>query len=131
MNPAAPGLRQVLPAARACYGGMLLLAPGPLIRWCTRGPASARAQHVSRLLGARHLIQAALTAGARPGTARLGIGAAVDLTHAASMVGLALLDRGVRRVTLADAAIETLLAGVGLTADAGLGPGHRPPVSRT
>ena len=114
MKPAALSLGQVLPAARACYGGILLLAPGPVIRLCTGGPASARAQNVTRVLGVRHLVQAALTAGAPPGTARLGIGAAVDLTHAASMVGLALLDRTVRRPTLVDAAIETLLAAAGL-----------------
>jgi hypothetical protein len=90
-----------------------------VIRLCTGGPASARAQNVTRVLGVRHLVQAALTAGAPPGTARLGIGAAVDLTHAASMVGLALLDRTVRRATLVDAGIETLLAGAGLTGLAG------------
>src|SRR5262249_16849979 len=101
---------QVLRAARACYGGILLLAPGPAIRLCTRGPASPRAQNVTRVLGVRHLVQAALTAGAPPGPARLGLGGAVDLTHATSMVGLALVDRTVRRATLVDAAIEALLA---------------------
>jgi hypothetical protein len=116
MKTTPSGLRHVLPAARACYGGVLLLAPGPVIRLCTRHPASSRAQNVARVLGARHLVQAALTTGTPPGTARLGIGAVVDLTHAASMVGLALIDRTVRRATLADAAIETLLAGAGLTA---------------
>jgi hypothetical protein len=128
VKPAALSLGQVLPATRACYGGLLLLAPGPVIRLGTGGPASPRAQNVTRVLGVRHLVQAALTAGAPPGTARLGIGAAVDLAHAASMIGLALLDRTVRRATLVDAAIETLLAGAGLArlADgAGLRlPGH-------
>jgi hypothetical protein len=114
VKTAALPLGQVLPAARACYGGILLLAPGPVIRLCTRGPASPRAQNVTRVLGVRHLVQAALTAGAPPGTARREIGAAVDLTHATSMVGLALLDRTIRRATLADAVIETLLAGAGL-----------------
>jgi hypothetical protein len=126
VKPAALPLGQVLPAARACYGGILLLAPGPVIRLCTRGPASPRAQSVTRVLGVRHLVQAALTARAPSGSARLGIGAAVDLTHAASMVGLALLDRTVRRATLVDAAIETLLAGIGLTGGAGLRPLEHP-----
>ena len=114
MKPAGLPSGQVLPAARACYGGILLLAPGPVIRLCTRGPASRRAQYVTRVLGVRHLVQAALTAGAPPDNARLGIGAAVDLTHAASMVGLALRDHAIRPATLVDAAIETLLAGAGL-----------------
>ena len=86
---------------------------------CTGRPASSRARNVTKLLAARHLVQAALTAGAPPGAARLGIGAAVDLAHAASMIGLALVDRGIQRAALADATIETLLAGGGLTTNAG------------
>ncbi len=111
--------RHVLPAIRACYGGVLLLAPGPMIRICTGRPATSRARNVTRVLGVRHLVQAALTAGAPPGAARLGIGAAIDLAHAASMVGLALADRGIQRAALADATIETLFTGGGLTANAG------------
>ena len=45
------------------------------------------------------------------------------------MVGLALLDRTVRRATLVDAAIETLLAGSGLTGGAGLRPLEHPGVT--
>jgi len=51
----------------------------------------------------------------RAGTELLGLGAAVDITHAASMAGLALADRSVRRVTLADALIETAFAAAGLS----------------
>jgi hypothetical protein len=121
VTAAAVALRHAFPAVRACYGGVLLLAPGPVIRLGTGRPASARARHVARILGVRHLAQAALTAGAPPGAARLGVGAGVDLAHAASMVALALADRGVARVTLADATIATLFAGGSLTAKAGRG----------
>jgi hypothetical protein len=119
MNTRPLALRHVLAAARACYGGVLLLAPGPAIRVCTRRPASSRARHVTRVLGARHLVQAALTAAAPPGAAGPGIGAAVDLAHATSMVALALADHADRRATLADAAIATVFAGGGLVADGG------------
>jgi hypothetical protein len=107
--------RVVLQAVRAGYGGALLLLPGPAIRLCTGRPAGHRAQNVARLLGARHLVQAAVTAGSGPSAESLGIGAAVDLTHAASMAALALADRRVRRVTLTDALIETAFAAAGLS----------------
>ncbi len=76
----------------------------------------ARVRSVARLLGVRHLLQAALTSGPAPGAARLALGAAVDLTHAASMAGLAAADRSLRRATLADALIETTFAASGCAA---------------
>jgi hypothetical protein len=102
-------------AVRAWYGGALLCAPGLIIRMATGRPAGARARGVTRLLGARHLLQAALTPGPAPG-ARLAIGAAVDLTHAASMAALAAADPKLRRAILADALIETTLGTAGLAA---------------
>ena len=59
-----------LSAVRAGYGTALLLAPGPLIRICTGYPADSRVRLTARVLGARHLIQAALTARAGPGRGR-------------------------------------------------------------
>jgi hypothetical protein len=110
--PAALGLLQ---PARACYGGALLVAPGPVIRWCTGRPASPRTRAVARVLGARHLLQAAVTIGAGPSAESLGLGAAVDMVHATSMAGLALVDRRVRRATLTDALIEITFAAAGLS----------------
>jgi hypothetical protein len=109
----APRLFQ---AARACYGATLLVAPGTVIRAVTRRPAGSRTCAVVRLLGARHVLQAAATTAAGAGTGPLGLGAAIDLTHAASMAGLALADRQVRRLALTDAAIETSFAAAGLSA---------------
>ena len=73
---------------------------------------------MARVLGARHLIQAGLTAAAlRAGPGRtyyaLAGGAAVDVLHATTMVGLALVDRGARRVALADTGAELALATAG------------------
>jgi hypothetical protein len=105
-----------LQVVRAGYGTVLLLIPGRVIRMGTGRPAGARARNVARLLGARHVLQAAVTVAAVPGAEALGIGAAIDLTHAASMAGLAVIDKRVRRVTLADALIETGFAAVSLSA---------------
>ena len=107
-----------LGVVRACYGTALLLAPGPLIRICTGYPADSRVRRTAQVLGARHLIQAALTTGAGPGSGPgaggLAASAAVDLIHAASMAGLAAMSRPLRRTALTDAMLETALAAAGL-----------------
>jgi hypothetical protein len=74
---------------------------------------------VARVLGARHLIQAGLTAealrAAEPGgSLPLALGAAIDVLHATTMVGLAVVDQGARRVALADTGVELALAATGL-----------------
>jgi hypothetical protein len=72
---------------------------------------------VARVLGVRHLVQAGLTAAAlrtEPGSrVPLVLGATVDVLHASTMVGLALVDRGARRAALADTGIELALAAAG------------------
>jgi hypothetical protein len=113
---------------RAGYGVALLCAPQALIKLTgdpvTGQPAGAaqsrpsrRACGVGRVLGVRHLVQAGLTAvalRAEPGSpVALGLGAGVDVLHASTMVGLALVDRGARRVALADTGIELTLATAG------------------
>jgi len=104
-----------LQAVRAGYGAALLLVPGRVIRVCTGSQAGSRTRTAARVLGARHLAQAAVTVGSGPSAESLGLGAAVDITHAASMAVLALADRRVRRVTLTDALIETAFAAAGLS----------------
>jgi hypothetical protein len=114
---------------RAGYGVALLCAPQVLIRLTGdsatgQGPGqpprpSRRACGVARVLGARHLIQAGLTAAALraaepDGSLPLALGAAVDVLHATTMVGLAAVDQGARRVALADTGVELALAATGL-----------------
>jgi hypothetical protein len=105
----------LLQLARAGYGGALLIAPGPVIAAVTGGPADSRTRAVARLLGARHLAQAAVTAASAASGETLGLGAAVDLVHAASMAGLAVADRRVRRLTLPDVLVEMTFAATGLS----------------
>jgi hypothetical protein len=106
---------RALQVARAGYGSALLLLPGPALRLGGGHPADRRSRNVARVLGARHLVQAAVTGGIGPSAELLGLGAALDITHAASMAGLALADRRVRRVTLTDALIEIAFAAAGLS----------------
>jgi NAD(P)-dependent dehydrogenase (short-subunit alcohol dehydrogenase family) len=78
---------------------------------------SRRACAVARVLGVRHLVQAGVTAAAlraEPGSPHaLAGGAAVDALHACTMIGLALVDRGARRVAVADTGVEMALATAG------------------
>jgi hypothetical protein len=119
----------VLALARAGYGVALVCAPQVLIKLtgdpvtgqpagASRARPSRRACAVARVLGVRHLVQAGLTAAtlrAEPGSpVPLGLGAGVDVLHASTMVGLALVDRGARRVALADAGLELALAAAGV-----------------
>jgi hypothetical protein len=100
-----------LRAARAAYGAALLALPAPMCRLYAGHPTGAAPHVAARVLGARHLAQAALLAG---GPRRQRAGAAVDGLHAASLVTLALVDRRNARLALTDAAVATLFGSLGL-----------------
>ena len=124
----------VVTLVRAGYGVALLCAPQALIKLtgdpgtgqpagASRARPSRRACGVARVLGIRHLVQAGLTAvalrAAEPDPSLpLGLGAAVDMLHATTMAGLAAVDRGARRVALADTGVEVMLATAGLISTA-------------
>ena len=75
-------------AVRAVYGAALLLAPVGVLSSPAGSPLDPPAVRVARVLGARHLVQAAVLARHRAPGWRLA-GAAVDGAHAASMLALA------------------------------------------
>jgi hypothetical protein len=102
-------LRLLVPLARAGYGAALLCAPGPMIGVVTGKPPSRRARRVARVLGVRHLIQAAVTA-FNPGPEVVALGVVVDLLHAASMFAFAAVVPDLRDAELADALAATALA---------------------
>jgi hypothetical protein len=109
VHPAARSLRLLVPFARASYGAALLCAPGPIIGAVTGQPPSPRARQVARVLGVRHLAQAAITAfNAGPEVVALGV--VVDLLHAASMFAFAAVVPDLRQAELADALAATALA---------------------
>jgi hypothetical protein len=105
--------------ARAGYGVALVAVPGLLIGLTGQRPGR-RDCAVARVLGARHLVQAGVTAAtqlADPGdSVVLGGGVAVDLVHASTMVALGVLDPRVRRAALIDAGVEMALAVSGTAA---------------
>jgi hypothetical protein len=109
------GLTRGLQKVRATYGAALVFAPGLMIWLATGQLPSRRARRVAQVLGARHLMQAALTAAA-PEPAALAIGGQVDALHAGSMLALAAVSRTGRRAALADALTEAALAAAGRAA---------------
>jgi hypothetical protein len=111
----ATGRHALLQVTRASYGVALVMAPGLVIRLATGGVPGRRARRVAQLLGARHLVQAALTAVA-PWPAVFALGAEVDAAHAVSMLMLAAADDDVRRTALTDALAESAFAAAGLCA---------------
>jgi hypothetical protein len=104
--------RALLLATRAGYGVALVMAPSALIHLATGRSPGRRTRRVAQVLGARHLVQATVSAFA-PMPAVLAAGAAVDALHAGSMIMLAISDRDARRVALTDALAETVFAAAG------------------
>ena len=90
-------------AVRAVWGVALCVAPGRLVR--ATGSVSDRSGRATlRVLGARHLAQAALIGQGSP-TPLKEAGAGVDAVHAATAGIFATLDARHRRVAAADAVV--------------------------
>jgi hypothetical protein len=98
-------------ALHGLYGSALLAAPGLLLHG-VGDPADRMARLAARVLGARHLGQAALFAATGARAARLG--AAVDGLHAASMVLLGLAVPRHRRAAMASGAVAAALVALEL-----------------
>jgi hypothetical protein len=94
--PTAAAAGRALQLIRAGYGAALLLVPGPAIRLATGHAPSPRTCRIARLLGARHLVQSALTT-IVPLPVTFAIGGQVDTAHTASMLLLAAASRPGRR----------------------------------
>jgi hypothetical protein len=98
-----------LSAVRIALGATELLAPRALTRAVLGTPLDGVGLGAVRVLGARHLAQAASCA-AVPSPTASRLGAAVDALHAASMLALAAFDRRYRRAALTSAAVAGGLA---------------------
>lgn len=90
---------------RAGWGLVLLGVPPGLLR-SLGVPSGGMGIRVVRLLGLRHLLQAAAQASGR---GRGRVGALVDLLHGMSMLLLAIVDARRRRAALADAVVAGVL----------------------
>lgn len=92
-------------AVRAAWGTALIVAPGPLLRLIGGIDEGRTPRRLVRVLGARHLLQAAVER--QPGRRIRQIGVGVDLAHAATDVLFACIDRRWTRAALSDAAVTT------------------------
>lgn len=99
-------------AVRAGWAGLLLVVPERLLGMAGPAPVPPAAVATVRVLGVRHLVQAAVSAVA-PNAPVAGAGAVVDALHTATCAGLAALSPRWRRVALLDAAIEAGFAAAG------------------
>ncbi|WP_368680543.1 hypothetical protein R1X32_10070 (plasmid) [Rhodococcus opacus] len=105
---------RTLVVVRLGYGMLQLSAPNLVPTRVLGQPLRRREQIVVRLLGARHLLQAAVTTAA-PSPLVLRYGAGVDAVHAASMA-IAALDRRRRRAAVAEMLCASGFAAAGLKA---------------
>jgi hypothetical protein len=96
---------------RGMWGATLLARPTLVLPLLGEPAEAGIGADVLRVLGARHVAQAALTAAA-PTPTVLTLGAAADLLHAASAFGFARVDRGHRRAGRRDAVLAATFAGL-------------------
>ncbi len=98
--------------ARAGWGLALLAAPRAVMENVHHVKVDTKSLVVARILGARHLTQAALS-GWRPSPEVLAMGVWVDTVHALTALGLAVVDRSRARAGLTDVAAASIWAGAG------------------
>jgi hypothetical protein len=103
---------RLLPPFRVAYGSVLLLAPHVIAGALPHEQVDGRVVAFARLLGARHLLEAAII-GRRNRPAWILAGSAVDATHAATMIGLAVARPNRRPLALANAIAAGAIAVAG------------------
>jgi hypothetical protein len=100
---------------RLVAGTALLIAPGRVLGDLPHREIKGAARAFARVLGARHLVEAAVLW--RDHTHRwVLLGAGVDATHAATMLALAVVRPDERRLALTNAITAAALAGAGTMA---------------
>ena len=96
---------------RGAWGAVLLAAPDRILSSIHGLHNDTKSRVITRILGARHLTQAALSE-RRPGAEVLAMGTWVDTVHALTALALAVSDRDRGRLT--DSAVAGLWATAGL-----------------
>jgi len=99
-----------LDVLRAAYGSAELFAPGAVACFLVGRIPDTHARTFIRVLGARHLLQAAATSTFGGGAALRRTSAGVDALHALTMLVLAAVDRRRRHPAVANAAIALAFA---------------------
>lgn len=104
---------RLIEIVRGTWGLALLVAPRPVLERVHHVRVDRRSTVVARILGARHLTQAALS-GVDPAPAVLAVGIWVDVLHAATAVTLGVVDSERRRAGFTDAVVAASWAGFGI-----------------
>lgn len=99
--------------ARAIYGLALLCRPRLVLELSDAPPDGRAPVTVARVLGARHLLQAAVTI-AIPDRRVVLLGVVADGLHAASDIGVATVDRRWRQAALIDSVLAASFAAAGI-----------------
>ncbi len=102
-----------LPAIRAAWGTALLLAPDAVLRRVGHGPVDPRTRRLTQVLGGRELLQGLIACRHRSRGSIL-TGAAVDATHVATMLALAIRHPAYRRQAAASALTAATFAIAGV-----------------
>ncbi len=106
-------MARALIVVRVLWGTVLLIRPEVVLRNLPHQRIDGAARGFARVLGARHLTQAAITS--RDGPQRwLMAGAMVDAIHAGTMAALAALAPDRRKLALTNVATATALAAAGV-----------------
>jgi hypothetical protein len=98
-------------AGRAAWGTLLITVPGWYLA-AGRGRDDRTSRAVLRVLGARHLVQAAVVA-TRPSRPVLDLAVGVDVAHAVSAVAFASVDGHQRRIAWTEATVASSWAVTG------------------
>lgn len=97
---------------RGGWGAVLLTAPTMVLNRIHGVHVDRKAVVITRVLGARHLVQALLS-GLKPGPAALAAGVLVDTVHSMTAFGLAAMDRRRARGGVADGLVAAVWAWLG------------------
>ncbi len=102
-------------AIRVGWGTLLTVAPGLVLGAMGDGADDddRRPCRLLRVLGARHLLQAA--AEWRGGATARNIGTGIDVLHASTDIGFACFDRRWRRAAVSDGVVTTGFVVIGLS----------------
>jgi hypothetical protein len=109
-----------LSLARAIVGALRLAWPAATTPGISGKGLGRPGRRIVRVLGARQLTQAVVT-GLAPNGALLWSGAAVDILHALSMIGLVVGARRYRRPAMVEAILAASFAAAGAAAASGRG----------
>ena len=122
--PSRPASWRTIEVVRAIWGAALLIGPATVLQQVHGVRADSRSIAVTRVLGARHLTQAALS-GIRPTPAVLALGVWVDTVHAGTALTFAAADHARARAAITDAAVAAGWAAAGFR-DLARGRASRP-----